>query len=82
MIAINTTATRVIDSYLDPDLAFILEEPDIGAIDARDLLLHVLAATIEAPEWPGVLAQLPSEVFYRTRVWLPLPHAAMTRLLA
>jgi hypothetical protein len=46
-----------IDSYLDTDLAFLLEEPDV---DARDLLLHVLAATIEVPEWPAVLAQLPS----------------------
>ena len=52
----------MIDSYLDPDLAFILEGPDV---DARDLLLHVLAATIEAPEWPGILAQLPPTAFHR-----------------
>ena len=72
MIAINTTDTQVIDSYLDPDLAFLLEDPDV---DARDLLLHVLAATIEAPEWPGILKQLPLRVFYRLCVWLPHPGA-------
>ena len=68
----------MIDSYLDPDLAFILEDPDVD-VDGRDLSLHLLAATIEAPEWPGILAQLPPTAFHRVCVWLPLPHPGMTQ---
>ena len=70
----TTVQVTDINHYLDPDLASILEEPEV---DARDLLLHVLAATIEAPQWPGILKWLPRAVFHRIRVWLPPPQAMM-----
>ena len=60
---------------IDPDLAAVLEEPD--GVDTRDLLVHLLAATIEAPEWPAVLAQVPSTAFHRMCAWLPLPQLGM-----
>ena len=59
----------------DPDLAAVLEEPD--GVDGRDLLVHVLAATIEDPAWPAVLAQVPPAAFYRMCAWLPLPRLGM-----
>ena len=60
---------------IDSDLAAVLEKPD--GVDGRDLLVHVLAATIEAPEWPAVLAQVPPTAFHRMCAWLPLPQLGM-----
>ena len=60
---------------INPDLAVVLEEPD--GVDTRDLLVHVLAATIEEPSWPALLVEMPATAFHRMRCWLPLPRLGM-----
>jgi len=60
---------------LDPDLAVVLEE--LEGVDTRDLLVHVLAATIEELSWPALLVEMPATAFHRMRCWLPLPQLGM-----
>src|SRR5262245_32247723 len=50
---------------LDLDLAVVLEKPD--GVDTRDLLVHVLAATIEEPSWPALFVEMPATAFHRMR---------------
>jgi len=60
---------------LDPDLAVVLEE--LEGVDTRDLLVHVLAATIEELSWPALFVDMPATAFHRMRCWLPLPRLGM-----
>ena len=60
---------------LYPDLAVVLEE--LEGVDTRDLLVHVLEATIEELSWPALLVEMPATAFHRMRCWLPLPRLGM-----